>query len=626
MITTVQSLIKLKEDLKIIYKVSKDEIKYFLDDGLSDYVISQKDKFEKLKTFLFQNDRINFYDTFFPLNLKGIAPNGKTYIVEINNNLENVFENGNCITIIGDAGSGKSMLMKHFFLYYLDYLMEIPLFVELRNLNSYEGTFSDYINNLIFNNRLSPNGKILERIMSAGQFLFILDGYDELHDTIKNNRIDEINQFIDKYRKNYFILSSRPGAGVESIPRFNNLKVSEIKRNQIIDFVNRQLSIFENRSLLEEKIIKVIKDPKNEDYLDYMSNPMLLTMFIFTFKNHPELPHAKSEFYYNVFDTLCTRHDNFSKSGDLHQRKTNLKTEDFKDILKWFSYYSYFSGQFNFDKQYFVSKLEHIKKKRKLDFNIDDLIYDLTVNISIIIIDGCKYKFPHRSLQEYFIALLMSQRPTEEKVKDYKKRYFSKQQNHEYNLWTISDELDKYYFRAAAISELDELLGILETNSIENSMLEYLDLINSYVLILKNDKSYYPDMHYYTDWARVLFFFYPKYDDIFFQSFYFSNELEKVIETSTDLQNMKFYNLGAPEYVSIANFVENLRENPIIYNENFYMINFKNEINEYLISYLKEMGLHLYVESLINIIKKIKNNLSESIKYMRQIEDELFDI
>ena len=617
----IKSLIDLRGELKSLYKAGKDEIQYLLDDGLLSYAVSQKEKFEKLKTFLYQHDRVNFYDTFYPLDLLGIKPNGNTYTVNIDKNLTETFNNGNCVTIIGDAGSGKSMLMKHFFLHFLNYEMEIPLFIELRNLNSFEGSFYDYIIKSIFNNRLSPNDTILERLISNGKFLFLLDGYDELHEVTKHKRKDEINQFIDKYRKNYFIISSRRGAGAETLPRFNNLEVSQIKRGEILYFVVKQLSILDNKDILEEKIIKVINDPQNEDYVDYMSNPLLLTMFIFTFKNHPELPHKKSKFYYNVFETLCTRHDNFSKSGDIHERKTKLKIEDFEEILKWFSFYSYFDGKFNFDKQYLVSKLEFIKKKKGYEFDIEDLIYDLTVNIAIIIIDGLEYKFPHRSLQEYFIALLMSQRPSNKKIEGYKLKYFNKERTPEYNLWAISDELDSYYFRLATISELGELLGILNADDIETSTLKYLNLLDITTILNKYEIDT-QEIIFEDGWANVLLYFIKNAENVFFSSFSYTEKLQELIEANTILSNSTSY-LISLENGDIIN--ERLKDSPILDEENHYIIYFTSDINVYLLPYFKEIGLNLFVEGLIDRIKILKNNLERSIINMRVIEDELFD-
>ena len=621
----IKSLIDLRKELKSLYKVGKDEIQYLLDDGLQSYAISQKEKFERLKTFLYQHDRVNFYDTFYPLDLLGVKPNGNVYTVGVDRDLGQTFKDGNCFTIIGDAGSGKSMLMKHFFLYFLKYEMEIPLFIELRSLNSFDGSFYDYIVRSIFNNRLSPSDTILERLISKGKFLFLLDGYDELHEITKHKRKEEINQFIDKYKNNYFIVSSRRGAGAETLPRFNNLEVSSIKENKILGFVQRQLSILENKEVLEEKIIKVINDPQNEDYVNYMTNPLLLTMFIFTFKNHPELPHKKSKFYYNVFETLCTRHDNFSKSGDLHERKTKLKIEDFEEILKWFSFYSYFDGQFNFDKQYLVSRLEYIKKLKDYDFDLEDLIYDLTVNLGIIIIDGLEYKFPHRSLQEYFIALLMSQRPSDKKIEGYKLKYFNKGKTPEYNLWGISDELDTYYFRSAIISELSELLSQLNDNDKDVLILKYLDLLDMSVILDKVETTDEGSCEYRVNWANVLSYFIPDRDHKYFYSFCYTKKLRKLIDTNIKLSNNLLYTIDSIENMELTNMQVFFKERAILENEGYMVINFRDDVNIYLLSYFKEVGLDLFVEALVYRIRKLKKSLETSIIKTQAVDDDLFD-
>lgn len=613
--TTIKSLFDLRNELKTVYKVGKDEIKHLLDDGLLSYANSQKEKFEKTKTFLYRDDRINFYDTFFPLDLSGTRPNGESYSVNMKKPLTQTFNDGNCVTIIGDAGSGKSMLMKHFFLQFLNE-EKIPLFIELRNLNSFDGSFYEYIIKSIFNNRLSPNDSILERLVSNGKFLFLLDGYDELHDEVKRIRKDEINQFIDKYRKNYFVISSRPGASAETLPRFTNLKVSQISEWKIIDFVKKQLSILENKEVLEKKIIEVIDDPKNMDYKNYMSNPLLLTMFIFTFKKHPEIPHTKSRFYYNVFDTLCTSHDNISKHGDLHERKTKLKIEDFEEILKWFSFYSYFEGQFNFDKQYLVLKLEFIKKKKGYDFDIEDLIYDLTVNIAIIIIDGLEYKFPHRSLQEYFIALLISQINSNKKSEIYKTKYFNDELNPEYNLWAISEEIDTYYFKIALVSKLGEILNLFKGN---NLILKYLEL-SKISLVFEKTRGQFSMLSNY-DWANTLY--YLDSNSFVFHFFQYNETFQNLIDSYPNAPKIVSQRILSFHYIEEID--ELLEEDPILETEDNIAIRLHENISNHLLPYLKEIGLDNHIETLLYTIEHTKNKLEKSIVKIQQIEDELFD-
>lgn len=468
--------LKHLESIKKVYKFTSDEINHVLDDGLQAYAVNQKTKFEKVKTFLYRHDPVSFYDVFYPLNLTSHIFNNYSMATDYTTfdiyNIREYLLECHYLTILGTAGSGKSMLMKHFFLHFLDKESETPLFVELRNLNHFKGTFTEYIFQNLFNNRLSPNDRILERLLTDGKFLFLLDGYDELHDEIRSKRRDELNQFIDKYPHNFYIISSRPGTAAESLPRFRNYHVSEIREEEIEKFVERQFSLYDNSEKWLEQIMAVVKDPKNFDYHEYLSNPLLLTMFIFTYKNHPEMPHTKSKFYYNVFDTLCTKHDNISKDGDLHIKRTGFNTEDFETILKWFSFDTYLRGNFDMTEKDIRNTLNFVKTKFNKEYINDNLIYDLTVSISILIKEGLIYKFPHRSLQEYFFALFLSKQSENNKKSIYEK-YVIPSGKMDTNLWQLCDEMD-IYFSKIVLNKLEKLFSTFDSSTNNSKIKWYL--------------------------------------------------------------------------------------------------------------------------------------------------------
>ena len=218
----------------------------------------------------------------------------------------------------------------------------------------------------------------------------------------------------------------------------------------------------------------------------------------------------------------------------------------------------------------------------------------------------------------------MSQRPADKKIDNYKIKYFNKEIIPEYNLWGISDELDKYYFRTALISELVELLRILKTDNIEASMLQYLDLLDISALFEKNEfDSGSADVRFKGTWTNVLCYFLEKESNAFFTSFIYTKQLQELIETNVILSNKSSYTIATFEYGDI--FSCDLIDNPILESETHYAIHFRNDINVHLIPYFKEIGLDIFVKTLIDTIESIKNKLEMSVIKTRKVEDELFD-
>jgi len=341
------------------------------------------------------------------------------------------------------------MLLKHIFLLSIKQVIRIPIVIELRNINEFEGKFVEFVFEKLVGTQITKNIEVFKRVLKEGGFIFLLDGYDEIFSDKKSKLTSELVNFIDAYNKNYFIITSRPGANVESIPRFNAYLVNELNKIEILQFVKLQLDQVNDEDLTN-KILSVIKKPENKDYNSYLSSPLLLSMFILTFNSYPELPKSKSKFYWNVFETLCIKHDNFTKYGGYqHERKSGLQNEEFEDVLKWFSFVSYFKGKYSFDSKYFLEMLRTIKSKLNLDCSTEYLFEDLTVAISIIVQDGLKYKFPHRSLQEYFTALLIKEQNDDVKKIIYQNKTKDLElltNDSKWNFWNLCKEIDTFSF------------------------------------------------------------------------------------------------------------------------------------------------------------------------------------
>lgn len=550
----------------------KDEISFLIDSGFDEYLKKMREKFLYSRTFLHRNENLNFKNLYYPLTL--ITDKRRRLR---NPNCRNLFANkSNFISILGDAGSGKSMLLKHLFINAYEDDFKIPIFIELRNFNNNGISFKNHIFNIFDSNGLAPNKNIIERMLKKGKFIFLLDGFDEIFSTRKSKLVDEIDSFIDSYHKNYFVISSRKDSGLESIPRFNNFIIKELSSAQINDFIDIQCWLLDDKDLATN-IKSTIKDNRKKEYLEYLKSPLLLSMFIYTYRNYPELPTKRSKFYWNIYDTLASKHDTLSKKGGfLHERKSNLKSDEIELVLWWFSLLSFFEGRYEFSKNYLKKKLGIIKNHTGLIFETNDLIYDLSTSISILKIDGLNYIFPHRSLQEYFCAELIATQSNEAKLNIYKKilpNYALKSNDSLSNLFLLLNEIDAYDFNLNFIAPQIEKFVDSISESKTYSIIKFYELFNA-----REDLS-----GIYAFSKLESFESYEIDDEIIFRIFSF---LEMDLNWEFSLQNLKSINTEKLE-LDIEDYITGNRYINEKFNS-FYYKNLDKRILAFLVNYYED--------------------------------------
>lgn len=423
-----------------------DEINQILDNKLPNYLESIVEKFGKINTFYHRQKRIPFYDIYYPINLR----TRDKLRIELNT-ISNLFEESKFCALIGSAGSGKSMMFKHLFLNCLKERNGIPILIELRSLNKFNGSLKDYIIELITEYNLSTSKKILDRMLASGQFIFLFDGYDEIYQDKLETISNDILHFIDLYNKNKFIISSRPEANIELLPRFENFYLNRLTELEAKEFSKIQLNI--RKGNINEEFIESVLDviENNKEVKAYFKNPLLLSMFLFVFELNHEVPNKKSEFYDYVFLALCSEHNSLSKPGFVFPKKSNLSNSQLREILELFSFKTFFKGDFIFKRNEILNELKEItnKKYNGLIFNEEKVLNDYLVAIPVIIKEGLEFKFPHRSLQEYFAASFIKNLDTKTKEKIYSKNFISLAQKGTdsfNNFWNLCSEIDQNAF------------------------------------------------------------------------------------------------------------------------------------------------------------------------------------
>jgi hypothetical protein len=463
----------LISESKEIFAELHDEGKQFIGTDIKKYLEKQKNKYSHIKTLLKGNTPVYLYEIYFPINLSN--DDQETIHTE---HISKVFENCNYITIIGDAGSGKSTLTKHLFLNSIKESFEIPILIELRYLNETDGNIERYIIEKIFENNLSQNSKILERLLIKGKFVFFLDGFDELNAEIKNRVVKNLNAFIEKYDENKFVLTSRPYSNIENLPLFQNYRIKSLDNDEIGGFVDLQLN---KEPELAAKIKKSLRENKSDYIQSFLANPLLLTLYILTFQTNAEIPNKKYIFYRRVINALFSEHDSKTKLGYVREKQSKLSQEQFEEILKAFCFLSYFDSRIDFDFDYINRTLKTVKSKiNKFEFDNNKFIYDLKSAIALWTEDNGIYGFAHRSLQEYFAALFIKNLNPEANERAYKKiiEKFSddKRAWEVENFLSLCSEMDEVNF-----SKFYYLPLLNEINSFLNNKNEAA-LIKSFIL------------------------------------------------------------------------------------------------------------------------------------------------
>lgn len=414
-----------------------DEYKNFVKTGLEPYLMNQVGKYLYAPNFLFRFDRVNFFEHYFPIKVSSdkLKSNFKS--------IRDIFDEASFISIIGSAGSGKTTLMKYIFLQCIKQQYKIPIIVELRKLNKNKSSLEEYIKSKI--SHTNPNDRILIRSLKEGKYLFLFDGYDEVFSVNKAEVDEQIEQFSDQYFQNTFVISSRPNSGIEWFSRFLPLKVQELSTTEIRPFIKRVTRDEE----LAGRIHKNIQRPESKIFKSYLKNPLLLSMFVSTFRKYPELPGRKSTFYRNVFDTLYSQHDSFSKTNFVREKKSNLKYHEFEQVINGLAYVSLFNGQYTFSRRELSSILGKVINKLGFECETNDLIHDLVVPLPILIEDGNDFSFPHKSLQEFFCANFINSCESNRRAVIYRKyaEILERSSNDlSFNFWDLNSELNYFEF------------------------------------------------------------------------------------------------------------------------------------------------------------------------------------
>lgn len=391
---------------KNILKGASDKVKLRLNNTYRIYLEAISKKYGRSKSFFIRDAPANIYDFYIPL---GVTIDDTEFPKVEYSDVVNFSKRA---VVTGPAGSGKSMLMRHFLLSCLSYGNRVPVFVELRNANADGATVKELIRSSLKLHGFTLDEAFVEKALEAGHFAILLDGFDELAHPRRQEVTQDILELSQAAPECTIIVSSRPDDSFGGWEEFSSLDIRPLNKEEAIQLVQK-LPFDEE---IKGKFVEEIDRRLFTSHESFLSNPLLLSIMLLTYGQSADIPTKLSIFYNQAYEALFQRHDAL-KGGFQRDRQCRLDIQDFGKIFAAFCVQTYDRRLFEFSRSDAIGYLKKAKSATGLDFNVNHYLFDSLQSTCLLVEDGIRLVFAHRSFQEYFVAKFIAEAAPENQPK-----------------------------------------------------------------------------------------------------------------------------------------------------------------------------------------------------------------
>lgn len=318
------------------------------------------------------------------------------------------------LLVLGLPGCGKTTFLKFLALQFSkdessDQL--IPIYIPLRELVETEKTISllDTIKQEFYRSSKSSALKV-QNLLEKSNCLILLDGLDEVGESNIKRVTKSIEDLINQFPDNHFIITCRIAASEYVFKDFTVVEIADFEREQIENFVNKW---FTNRQKPEfgKKFLDKLRE--NLSLQELTTNPLLLTILCLLFEHGYNLSKNRYALYEDSVRVLLERWDAtrlIERKHIYHDKLTlSLKINLFAKI----AYEGFIEDppkQFwrQWELEEFVRNfLQNISgvEPEKIQFDSLAVLRAIESSHGILVEQANKlYSFSHLTFQEYFTA------------------------------------------------------------------------------------------------------------------------------------------------------------------------------------------------------------------------------
>lgn len=328
----------------------------------------------------------------------------------------NIHFKGN-VLIQGVAGQGKSIFLRYLCITELLRAKYLPIFIELRHITSGE-TLMGRILQECKNYGLSLNRELFEAIAQSGKVLLLLDAFDEVAEEEKHKVIVELEDMCRSFKNMRIIVTSRPYNDVANCATFRNVTIDYLKNDEYKIVIRKLIASDDGHKddSFEKELLRAIEE--NQRILGFINTPLLVTMLVVTYKAYRDVPSQMEEFYESLFSLFLKRHDG-TKPGMRRPRKCTLNDIQYRRAFDAMCFYSKQIIRKPLNQPVMYALSQKALDKSELQADPENLLDDIIKITCLILREGDEYRFIHKSIQEYYAASYIKDRPDSVKAKFY---------------------------------------------------------------------------------------------------------------------------------------------------------------------------------------------------------------
>jgi len=318
------------------------------------------------------------------------------------------------LMVLGQPGAGKSTFLRKIGLEALKgkrggYQQNcIPVFIELKSFTSSQIDIEKLIVEEFSICGFPSSEQFIAKALEQGKLLILLDGLDEVPTVNTNEVISQIQNFVDRYDKNRFIVSCRTAAYRNNFKRFTDVKLADFDDTQIEQFIcNWFQSEVDKQAGTAQKCWELLQKPEYAAAKELAHTPLLLTFLCLNYDRSQNFPNNRSVLYKKALRILLEEWaaEKRIQRDEIYQ---GLSTELEESLLSEIAY----SG-FETDKLFFSQRevVEPIKTFLATNLNVPKHLDGEAVLNAIAVQQGILveraedvYSFSHLTLQEYLTA------------------------------------------------------------------------------------------------------------------------------------------------------------------------------------------------------------------------------